>query len=79
MVLAGSQSGVGRGPPLRFFLYNPCSLIASGCPEDVATTPRADIILCPGTSIRATIGDTCRVQSMGSLGADDTLRVVTRC
>ena len=60
--------GAGQGPALRIFLYNPCSLIVTGRLVDVATTPRADTILCPGSRIRATIGEPCRVQSMGSLG-----------
>ena len=55
-------------PPLGIFLYNPCSLIATGRLEDVATTPRADIILCPGTRIRAMISPPHGVKSMGSLG-----------
>ena len=57
MGLAGSQSGAGRGPPLRIFVYNPCSLTATERLEDVATTRRAEILLCPETRIRATIGE----------------------
>ena len=36
------QSGAVRCLPVRIFLYSPCSLIATGRLEDVATTQRRD-------------------------------------
>ena len=54
--------------PLRLFLCNPCSLIATGRLEDVALALRADANVCPGTRIRAGSGEQYRVQSLGSLG-----------
>ena len=40
---AGWQLGAGRTPPLKVFLYNPCSLNSVGRLEDVAATLRANL------------------------------------
>ena len=73
----GARSrGAGRGFPLRIFPYTPCSLIAPAHLQDVAAAPRADIIFCSGTRIRAASGEPYRVQSLARW-ASVTPRVVT--
>ena len=62
--------GGGSRPPAENF---PVQSVVTGRSEDVATTLPADIVPCPGTRIRATIGEPCRVQSMGPL------RLATHC